>query len=179
MAGKSNTRLASPSWVWILMFLANSALNIFYVLCWGIIIMSNAIYFLTWGKKKIGSCLNLFSQIIVNEPFQPVFWSFQIFCLACVMRSGLMHIFLSFIYQPFKIQVFSIQISGMCNQGFVFCEKVKERLCSSDDYQAFLKCLNIYSNRIIKRNDLQNLVCFTPSLAVIFDFSNHAIYISL
>ncbi|KAK8566032.1 hypothetical protein V6N12_059575 [Hibiscus sabdariffa] len=47
---------------------------------------------------------------------------------------------------------------SMCNQGFVFCEKVKERLCSSDDYQAFLKCLNIYSNGIIKRNDLQNLV---------------------
>ncbi|KAE8717151.1 Paired amphipathic helix protein Sin3-like 1 [Hibiscus syriacus] len=47
---------------------------------------------------------------------------------------------------------------SMCNRGFVFCEKVKERLCSSDDYQAFLKCLNIYSNGIIKRNDLQNLV---------------------
>ncbi|XWS30312.1 hypothetical protein CRYUN_Cryun24cG0106200 [Craigia yunnanensis] len=49
-------------------------------------------------------------------------------------------------------------LKSMCNQGFVFCEKVKERLCSSDDYQAFLKCLNIYSNGIIKRNDLQNLV---------------------
>ncbi|XP_017636091.1 paired amphipathic helix protein Sin3-like 2 [Gossypium arboreum] len=49
-------------------------------------------------------------------------------------------------------------LKSMCNQGFVFCEKVKERLCSSDDYQVFLKCLNIYSNGIIKRNDLQNLV---------------------
>ncbi|XVF58163.1 hypothetical protein PTKIN_Ptkin07bG0041300 [Pterospermum kingtungense] len=49
-------------------------------------------------------------------------------------------------------------LKSMCNQGFVFCEKVKERLCSSDDYQAFLKCLNIYSNGIIKRNDLQSLV---------------------
>ncbi|KHG02736.1 Paired amphipathic helix protein Sin3-like 2 [Gossypium arboreum] len=47
---------------------------------------------------------------------------------------------------------------SMCNQGFIFCEKVKERLCSSDDHQAFLKCLNIYSYGIIKRNDLQNLV---------------------
>lgn len=47
---------------------------------------------------------------------------------------------------------------GMYSQGFSFCEKVKERLCSPDDYQAFLKCLNIYSNGIIKRNDLQNLV---------------------
>ncbi|KAK8710215.1 hypothetical protein V6N13_145550 [Hibiscus sabdariffa] len=49
-------------------------------------------------------------------------------------------------------------LKSMCNRGFVFCEKVKERLCSSDDYQAFLKCLNIYSNGIIKRNDLQTLV---------------------
>lgn len=40
----------------------------------------------------------------------------------------------------------------------MFCEKVKEKLGSSDDYQAFLKCLNIYSNGIIKKNDLQNLV---------------------
>ncbi|XP_050383632.1 paired amphipathic helix protein Sin3-like 2 [Argentina anserina] len=44
------------------------------------------------------------------------------------------------------------------SQAFSFCEKVKERLCSQDDYQAFLKCLHIYSNGIIKRNDLQNLV---------------------
>ncbi|KAH7532571.1 hypothetical protein FEM48_Zijuj04G0034500 [Ziziphus jujuba var. spinosa] len=49
-------------------------------------------------------------------------------------------------------------LKSMYNQGFIFCEKVKERLCSPDDYQAFLKCLNIYSNGIIKRNDLQNLV---------------------
>ncbi|XP_022740685.1 paired amphipathic helix protein Sin3-like 2 isoform X3 [Durio zibethinus] len=56
------------------------------------------------------------------------------------------------------LKSFSTQISGMCNQGFIFCEKVKERLCNSDDYQAFLKCLHIYSNGIIKRNDLQNLV---------------------
>lgn len=45
----------------------------------------------------------------------------------------------------------------MYNQGFIFCDKVKEKLCS-DDYQAFLKCLNIYSNGIIKKNDLQKLV---------------------
>lgn len=60
-------------------------------------------------------------------------------------------------------------ISGIYNQGFVFCEKVKERLCSHDDYQTFLKCLNIYSNGIIKRIDLQNLVHFTLSLAIIKD----------
>ncbi|KAF5479524.1 hypothetical protein F2P56_000335 [Juglans regia] len=49
-------------------------------------------------------------------------------------------------------------LKNMCNQGFIFCDKVKEKLGSSDDYQAFLKCLNIYSNGIIKRSDLQNLV---------------------
>ncbi|KAF2614374.1 hypothetical protein F2Q70_00007440 [Brassica cretica] len=47
---------------------------------------------------------------------------------------------------------------GMYNQAFVFCEKVKERLCSQDDYQTFLKCLNIFSNGIIHRKELQNLV---------------------
>ncbi|KAL6556145.1 suppressor of nup116-c lethal [Orobanche gracilis] len=48
--------------------------------------------------------------------------------------------------------------SCMYSQAFGFCEKVKEKLSSSDDYQTFLKCLNIFNNRIIKRNDLQNLV---------------------
>ncbi|KAL9827233.1 Paired amphipathic helix protein Sin3-like 1 [Arabidopsis thaliana] len=48
--------------------------------------------------------------------------------------------------------------SGMYKQAFVFCEKVKDRLCSQDDYQTFLKCLNIFSNGIIQRKDLQNLV---------------------
>ncbi|CAL0321769.1 unnamed protein product [Lupinus luteus] len=46
----------------------------------------------------------------------------------------------------------------MYSQAFSFCEKVKEKLSSADDYQAFLKCLHIFSNGIIKRNDLQNLV---------------------
>lgn len=55
-------------------------------------------------------------------------------------------------------------MSGMYSQGFTFCEKVKERLCSPNDYQTFLKLLHIYSNGIIKRNDLQNLVRVTPSL---------------
>ncbi|XP_024018495.1 paired amphipathic helix protein Sin3-like 2 isoform X1 [Morus notabilis] len=49
-------------------------------------------------------------------------------------------------------------LKSIYSQGFIFCEKVKERLCSQDDYQAFLKCLHIYSNGIIKRNDLKNLV---------------------
>lgn len=62
----------------------------------------------------------------------------------------------------------------MYNQAFAFCEKVKERLSSVDDYQAFLKCLNIYINGIIKRSDLLNLVClslrFTLFLVVILVF---------
>ncbi|CAN8256262.1 unnamed protein product [Cochlearia groenlandica] len=49
-------------------------------------------------------------------------------------------------------------LKSMYNQAFVFCEKVKERLCSQDDYQTFLKCLNIFSKGIIQRKDLQNLV---------------------
>lgn len=59
------------------------------------------------------------------------------------------------------LMVVSYLMSGKYSQAFGFCEKVKERLCSQDDYQAFLKCLHIYSNGIIKRNDLQNLVCVT------------------
>ncbi|KAK9272549.1 hypothetical protein L1049_002922 [Liquidambar formosana] len=49
-------------------------------------------------------------------------------------------------------------LKSMYNQEFNFCEKVKERLCNSDDYQAFLKCLNIYSTEIITRSELQSLV---------------------
>ncbi|XP_073018973.1 paired amphipathic helix protein Sin3-like 2 isoform X2 [Primulina eburnea] len=41
---------------------------------------------------------------------------------------------------------------------FTFCEKVKERLHSAKDYQAFLKCLHIYSTEIITRKELQGLV---------------------
>ncbi|CAL0317223.1 unnamed protein product [Lupinus luteus] len=49
-------------------------------------------------------------------------------------------------------------LKSMYSQAFSFCEKVKEKLSSADDYQAFLKCLHIFSNGIIKRTDLQNLV---------------------
>ncbi|GAB2288794.1 hypothetical protein Dimus_023105 [Dionaea muscipula] len=49
-------------------------------------------------------------------------------------------------------------LKSMYNQEFIFCEKVKEKLGNSDDYQAFLKCLHIYSTEIITRNELQSLV---------------------
>ncbi|XP_061373184.1 paired amphipathic helix protein Sin3-like 2 [Gastrolobium bilobum] len=49
-------------------------------------------------------------------------------------------------------------LKNMYSQAFSFCEKVKEKLNSADDYQAFLKCLHIFSSGIIKRNDLQNFV---------------------
>ncbi|KAL2523463.1 Paired amphipathic helix protein Sin3-like 2 [Forsythia ovata] len=47
---------------------------------------------------------------------------------------------------------------SMYSQEFAFCEKVKERLRSADDYQAFLKCLHIYSTEIITRKELQSLI---------------------
>ncbi|CAJ2665561.1 unnamed protein product [Trifolium pratense] len=46
----------------------------------------------------------------------------------------------------------------MYSQAFSFCEKVKEKLSSAEEYQTFLKCLHIFSNGIIRRNDLENLV---------------------
>ncbi|KAA8529502.1 hypothetical protein F0562_033699 [Nyssa sinensis] len=49
-------------------------------------------------------------------------------------------------------------LKSVYNQEFAFCEKVKERLQNSDDYQGFLKCLHIYSGEIITRSELQNLV---------------------
>ncbi|KAL9226585.1 hypothetical protein vseg_002380 [Gypsophila vaccaria] len=48
-------------------------------------------------------------------------------------------------------------IKSMHSQEFIFCEKVKEKL-GPHDYQAFLKCLHIYSTEIITRSELQNLV---------------------
>ncbi|CAA0829989.1 Paired amphipathic helix protein Sin3-like 2 [Striga hermonthica] len=47
---------------------------------------------------------------------------------------------------------------SMYRQEFIFCEKVKETLCNAEDYQAFLKCLHIYSKEIITRKELQSLV---------------------
>ncbi|XP_047314701.1 paired amphipathic helix protein Sin3-like 2 isoform X2 [Impatiens glandulifera] len=49
-------------------------------------------------------------------------------------------------------------LRSMYKEEFIFCDKVKERLGSSDDYQAFLKCLHIYSTEIITRKELQSLV---------------------
>ncbi|KAL6627568.1 hypothetical protein ACP70R_031294 [Stipagrostis hirtigluma subsp. patula] len=40
---------------------------------------------------------------------------------------------------------------------FLFCEKVKEKL-EHEAYQEFLKCLHIYSQEIITRSELKNLV---------------------
>nr|GEV80840.1 paired amphipathic helix protein Sin3-like 2 isoform X1 [Tanacetum cinerariifolium] len=49
-------------------------------------------------------------------------------------------------------------IKSMYIQEFTFCENVKNRLRNADDYQAFLKCLHIYSTEIITRKELQSLV---------------------
>lgn len=59
---------------------------------------------------------------------------------------------------------------GIYNQEFVFFEKVKEKLENEDDYQAFLKCLNIYNQGIIKKNELQNLVRVRQSQIVLMVF---------
>ncbi|KAK9090560.1 hypothetical protein Sjap_023737 [Stephania japonica] len=48
--------------------------------------------------------------------------------------------------------------SGVYNQEFNFCEKVKDKLRNSDDYMQFLHCLRIYSTGIITRTELQALV---------------------
>lgn len=47
---------------------------------------------------------------------------------------------------------------GMYSKELAFCEKVKDRLRNQEDYQAFLKCLHIYSTEIITRKELQGLV---------------------
>nr|CAD1838271.1 unnamed protein product [Ananas comosus var. bracteatus] len=48
-------------------------------------------------------------------------------------------------------------LKSVYTQEFNFCEKVKEKL-HPDSYQEFLKCLHIYSQEIITRNELKNLV---------------------
>ncbi|XP_042451833.1 paired amphipathic helix protein Sin3-like 3 isoform X1 [Zingiber officinale] len=48
-------------------------------------------------------------------------------------------------------------LKSVYNQEFNFCEKVKEKL-HPDTYQEFLKCLHIYSQEIVTRTELKNLV---------------------
>lgn len=47
---------------------------------------------------------------------------------------------------------------GLYSHEFVFCEKVKERLCNSGNYRQFLNCLHIYSTEIITRPELESLM---------------------
>ncbi|GAA0174502.1 chromatin/chromatin-binding, or -regulatory protein [Lithospermum erythrorhizon] len=49
-------------------------------------------------------------------------------------------------------------LRSMYSREFAFCDKVKDRLRSYEDYQAFLKCLHIYSTEIITRKELMSLV---------------------
>ncbi|GJN37712.1 hypothetical protein PR202_gb26693 [Eleusine coracana subsp. coracana] len=48
-------------------------------------------------------------------------------------------------------------LKSVYTQEFHFCEKVKEKL-EHEAYQEFLKCLHIYSQEIITRSELKNLV---------------------
>lgn len=66
--------------------------------------------------------------------------------------------FYQYLYASLSNIWYCFILSGMYSHEFTFCEKVKERLRSADDYQAFLKCLHIYSTEIITRKELQSLV---------------------
>ncbi|XP_028051081.1 paired amphipathic helix protein Sin3-like 2 [Camellia sinensis] len=59
-------------------------------------------------------------------------------------------------------------LRSMYKQEFIFCAQVKERLRSSNDYQAFLKCLYIYSTEIITKKYLQSLMTLLRGLLEIF-----------
>ncbi|XP_074557091.1 paired amphipathic helix protein Sin3-like 3 isoform X3 [Curcuma longa] len=48
-------------------------------------------------------------------------------------------------------------LKSVYTREFNFCEKVKEKL-HPDTYQEFLKCLHIYSQEIVTRTELKNLV---------------------
>ncbi|GLU03025.1 hypothetical protein SLE2022_202450 [Rubroshorea leprosula] len=49
-------------------------------------------------------------------------------------------------------------VKSMYSQELAFCDKVKEKLQSPDNYQEFLRCLHFYSNEVITRPQLQSLV---------------------
>ncbi|XP_021652207.2 paired amphipathic helix protein Sin3-like 4 isoform X2 [Hevea brasiliensis] len=49
-------------------------------------------------------------------------------------------------------------VKNALSQELAFCEKVKEKLHSPDDYQGFLRCLHLYTREIITRSELQSLV---------------------
>lgn len=49
-------------------------------------------------------------------------------------------------------------VKGVIGVQYPFFDKVKARLRSRDTYQEFLKCLNIFSQEIISRDELQSLV---------------------
>jgi len=59
----------------------------------------------------------------------------------------------------------------MYSQALSLCAKVKEKLSRAEDYQTFLKCLDDFSNGIIKKNDLQNMVCASFS-CILADFGS-------
>lgn len=58
-------------------------------------------------------------------------------------------------------------VSGDYIQEYSFLEKVKEKLPNREDYQEFLKCLNIYNKEIISRDELKNLVSLLLTLFLI------------
>lgn len=59
-------------------------------------------------------------------------------------------------------------VSGMFKREFNFCDEVKERVKDPDEYQTFLKCLDIYSTEIVSRAELQNMVIWYTLSAFCF-----------
>ncbi|RDX80436.1 Paired amphipathic helix protein Sin3-like 4, partial [Mucuna pruriens] len=51
-------------------------------------------------------------------------------------------------------------LKSMYSPVLGYLDKVKEKLRNPEDFQEFLKCLNIYSKEIIARHELQSLVWF-------------------
>ncbi|KAK7386922.1 hypothetical protein VNO78_27297 [Psophocarpus tetragonolobus] len=49
-------------------------------------------------------------------------------------------------------------LKSMCSPVIGYLDKVKEKLRNPEDYQEFLKCLNIYCKEIIAKHELQSLV---------------------
>lgn len=62
----------------------------------------------------------------------------------------------------------------MYSQELAFCEKVKDKLRNSDNYQEFLRCLHLYTKEIITRTELQSLVWLRNMSYYCISFVFHA-----
>lgn len=91
-----------------------------------------------------------------------VFLMIDLFTITFYFSSLVFEVFLilhpyNFLLLNYFPNLFSA-VTGMYSQEFTFFERVKEKLCSGDDYQEFLRCLHLYTKEIITRSELQALV---------------------